>query len=237
MLRMSDVRWASLRRSLRWFAAEFLVVLAGVLAAFAVNAWWEHRQDRAAEQAALRELDNALAADIADLQADMAEYAKLAHGDSVLVDRFDRGLGYTDSILPAFNTLTIYRTHVANSAAFESLKSRGLALISDDSLRLALIDFYAERTAGVALGNATNTEIVQKLVWPYYLTHVKLPSGKFSVPATIRTNYSALSSDSYFRILLQHQSQAVREVLLTYAEALKRAEALRLAVGARIAHA
>ncbi|MDQ6872419.1 MAG: hypothetical protein M3037_10475 [Gemmatimonadota bacterium] len=223
-----------MRRSLRWFSAEFLVVLAGVLAAFAVNAWWEHRQDRAAEQAALRELDNALAADIADLQDDMSEYSKLGHGDSVLIDRFDRGLGYSDSILPAFNALTIFRTHVANSAPFESLKSRGLALISDDSLRLQLIDFYAERTAGVALVNATNTEIVQKLLWPYYLSRVKVPRGKMSVGATIRANYSTLASDSYFRNLLLHQSQSVQQALSSYANALKRAQALRLAVEAHI---
>ncbi len=209
-------------------------MLAGVLAAFAVNAWWEHRQDRAAEQAALRELDNALAADIADLQDDMSEYSKLGHGDSVLIDRFDRGLGYSDSILPAFNALTIFRTHVANSAPFESLKSRGLALISDDSLRLQLIDFYAERTAGVALVNATNTEIVQKLLWPYYLSRVKVPRGKMSVGATIRANYSTLASDSYFRNLLLHQSQSVQQALSSYANALKRAQALRLAVEAHI---
>jgi hypothetical protein len=232
---MSDLSWPSLQRKLRWFAAEFLVVLAGVLAAFAVNAWWEHRQDRIAEQAALHELDNALAADITDLQKDMSEYSRLAHGDSVLIDRFDRRLGYTDSVLPAFDALTIFRTHVANSAPFESLKSRGLALISDDSLRLALIDFYAESTAGVALGNATNTEIVQKLVWPYYLDRIKLPPGSFSVPNTIRANYPALASDSHFRILLVHQSQAVQQVLQTYADALRRAEGLRSAVEARIA--
>jgi hypothetical protein len=234
MLGMPDLSWPSLRRSLRWFTAEFLVVLAGVLAAFAVNAWWGHRQDRAAEQAALRELDNALAADIADLQDDLGEYAKLAHGDSVLIDRFDRGLGYTDSILPAFNALTIFRTHVANSAPFESLKARGLALISDDSLRLGLIDFYAERTAGVALVNGANTEIVQKLLWPYYLNRIKLPPGKFTVPATIRANFSVLASDSYFRILLLHQMQSVQQALPAYTKALKQARALRVAVEARI---
>lgn len=232
---MPDLTWTSLRRSLRWFTAEFLVVLAGVLAAFAVNAWWGHRQDRSAEQAALRELDNALAADISDLQQDMSEYSRLGHGDSVLIDRFDRGLGYTDSVLPAFNALTIFRTHVANSAPFESLKSRGLALISDDSLRLQLINFYAVRTAGVALVNATNTEIVQKLLWPYYLGRVKVPHGKMSVAATIRANYSALASDSYFRILLLHQSESVQHAVKTYGEALHQAQALRVAVEAHTA--
>jgi hypothetical protein len=107
-------------------------------------------------------------------------------------------------------------------------------LISDDSLRLGLIDFYAERTAGVALENGTNTEIVQKLLWPYYLNRIKLPPGKFTLPATIRANYSGLASDSYFRILLLHQMQSVQQALTAYTEALKRARSLRVAVEARI---
>lgn len=218
------------RRRLRWFAAEFLVVLVGVLAAFAVNAWWSRHEDRIAEQSALRELDSALAADIADLQADMNEYARTLHGDSVLIDRFARRLPYTDSVLPAIDALTVSRTHVANSAPFESLKARGLTLISDDSLRLALVDFYAERTAGVALVNATNTEIVQKLVWPYFLTHVNVHPGRQSTADLVRENYSALASDSYFRILLQHQLSAVKQAMPAYTEALRSARDLRQAV-------
>ena len=72
-------------------------------------------------------------------------------------------------------------------------------------------------------------------VWPYYLDRIKLPPGSFSLPATIRANYPALASDSHFRILLLHQSQAVRPMLVTYANALSRAEALRRAVEARLA--
>jgi hypothetical protein len=51
-----------MRAALRWFAAEFLVVLTGVLVALAMNAWWTDRTDRQRERAALRYL-------VADLQA------------------------------------------------------------------------------------------------------------------------------------------------------------------------
>lgn len=41
---------------LRWFLSEFLVIVAGVLVALAVNAWWQGRQDRQVEIAYLQQL-------------------------------------------------------------------------------------------------------------------------------------------------------------------------------------
>ena len=47
------VNW---RKGTRWFAAEFLVVVTGVLVALALNAWWEARQDQLRERAYLSQL-------------------------------------------------------------------------------------------------------------------------------------------------------------------------------------
>ncbi|HUG98947.1 MAG TPA: hypothetical protein VMQ83_07205 [Gammaproteobacteria bacterium] len=44
------------KRSVRWFAAEFLVVVTGILVALALNAWWQDRQDAAREQVYLQQL-------------------------------------------------------------------------------------------------------------------------------------------------------------------------------------
>lgn len=41
---------------IRWFLAEFLVIVAGVLVALAVNAWWQGREDRQVEAAYLQQL-------------------------------------------------------------------------------------------------------------------------------------------------------------------------------------
>ena len=46
-------RW---RDGARWFAAEFLVVVTGVLVALALNAWWEKRQDIGRENTYLTQL-------------------------------------------------------------------------------------------------------------------------------------------------------------------------------------
>ena len=57
------------RRSARWFAAEFAVVVAGILAALALQAWWQGRQDQNREQAYLHQL-------AADLRATERQVAR-----------------------------------------------------------------------------------------------------------------------------------------------------------------
>lgn len=47
-------------RGLRWFAAEFLVVVTGVLVALALGAWWQDRDNRAREAGYLHQLERDL---------------------------------------------------------------------------------------------------------------------------------------------------------------------------------
>lgn len=49
----ADRRWPA---ALRWFGAEFLVVVTGVLVALALGAWWQERDNRERETAYLQQL-------------------------------------------------------------------------------------------------------------------------------------------------------------------------------------
>lgn len=51
--RLAEIEW---RAKVRWFAAEYLIVVLGVLTAVGINAWWGARQDAAAEARALKRL-------------------------------------------------------------------------------------------------------------------------------------------------------------------------------------
>src|SRR5947209_16341521 len=93
---------------------------------------------------------------------------------------------------------------------------------------------YAESTAGVALVNAASSEIVRTMLWPYYLTHIRVNPGKWQLERTVRDNYPRLSRDSQFRLLLQHQEGVAAQTIQAYARALKEAEDLRSAVRSRL---
>jgi hypothetical protein len=66
------------RDGARWFSAEFLVVVSGVLVALALQAWYNGRQNADAERAYLAQLD-------ADLAATDQALQDALHGDSVIV--------------------------------------------------------------------------------------------------------------------------------------------------------
>lgn len=61
--------WPGLLGRLRWFLAEFLVVVSGVLVALALSSLAQDRRDRVREQAYLQQLSVDLASNVAGLQA------------------------------------------------------------------------------------------------------------------------------------------------------------------------
>lgn len=90
----ADVKLGRLQRtrsSIRWFAAEIIVIVAGVLIALALNAWWQDRQDAESEQVYLRlllrdldqmevDLDELLAFETGRVEAGLAVYDLLSAG-------------------------------------------------------------------------------------------------------------------------------------------------------------
>ena len=69
----AEVRLLGLRfSSLRWFAAELAVVVAGILIAFALQAWWQGRSDRTEERAYLARLEADLRNSIVQLEGQLA---------------------------------------------------------------------------------------------------------------------------------------------------------------------
>lgn len=133
-------RWWDWRPKLRWFAAEIVVVVAGVLIALALNAWWGARQDRAQEQVYLLQL----AADLHETQALLADGDARAVGPDAATRRLYDAF-YAPQRPPRDSLLRwVYRTSwiwpvrpVLGTA--EALVTTGdLALVRDDSLRSAI---------------------------------------------------------------------------------------------------
>lgn len=75
-----------LRGSLRWFFAEFLVVVAGILAAIALNGWYQGRADAASERDYLTFLSRDLQGTLDDL-SDQAAFEQAQVNDGVMVYR------------------------------------------------------------------------------------------------------------------------------------------------------
>lgn len=127
------------------YGFEFLSIFVAVVSAFALNSWKEGRNDLQTEQKILLEIRNGLRKDTLDIRGNIE-----GHKQGIESIRFFRKcitLDNLDSIKQ--DSLSMYyfgltRDFIAvlNTSGFEALKSKGLEIISDDSLRAKIIDLY-----------------------------------------------------------------------------------------------
>lgn len=135
------------RSRARWFVAEILIVVAGVLIALGVNAWWQDLQDEAAEQVYLEQilldLDDTLA------QLDLREVRVEEHHANVhwlLTSWWSPTPPPVDSVLARFTGSYFPAPRPIVGTARSIVASGDLRLIRNDSLRSA-ITTYLDRTS------------------------------------------------------------------------------------------
>ncbi len=130
------------RKNWRIYGFEFLSIFIAVISAFALNNWNNNRRDRNSENKILTEIANGLEKDLVDLKLNMS-----GHKDGLVACNYFRTLFSgqkinSDSILFNYFNLTRDYISIQNVAGYESLKSKGLELIKNDSLRLQIISLY-----------------------------------------------------------------------------------------------
>ncbi len=131
-------------KRIKWkkYGFEFLSIFIAVIAAFALNNWNDNRKANVAESKILAEISNGLAKDIEDVKINIS-----GHENGMKASRFWRDLingekRSLDSIGQYYFDLTRDFISIQNASGYETLKSRGLELIKDDSLRFAIISLY-----------------------------------------------------------------------------------------------
>ncbi len=126
---------------LKRFGFEFLSIFVAVFSAFSLNNWNENRKAQNAEKSILQEISMGLEKDLADLKVNKSghEYGMKACGffKNALSKEMpkDSSFFYYSNILRDF-------VFIQNTAGYETLKSRGLELIQNDSLRSQIISLY-----------------------------------------------------------------------------------------------
>lgn len=130
------------KRNYKKYAFEFLSIFIAVIAAFALNNWNDNRRDHHAETKILTEIKNGLEKDIEDVRINVMGheqgieacqyFSRLIDNDSISLDSFT---------MYYFNLTRDFIT-ILNKSGYESLKSKGLNLLQNDSLRYKIISFY-----------------------------------------------------------------------------------------------
>jgi len=131
-------------KKIEWkkYGLEFLSIFIAVISAFALNNWNDNRRDHEASNKILVEISNGLEKDIEDVKIN-----KGGHEQGILACHFWRNMINgkevdMDSLQQYYLDLTRDYVSIQNISGYESLKSRGLDLIKNDSLRFKIITLY-----------------------------------------------------------------------------------------------
>ena len=234
---IGEVGVAAPRRNLSgfllWAAGEIFVVVAGVLIAFGLNAWWIERATRNEEQTHLR----ALLADFEQnvgLLTDLLEREEQISGASLELLQLARKQPDADAADVSRLINRVFQSQRAEPVldAYEALvNSAGLALIRDEELRSNLAGFvarsadpYYERFADELYMSFT-TRFVGRLQFARLVANDSSPLQP----------YTDLLGDPAFQEHLALRYLIERDVAVDYRERLQAAEAIVEQLEAEIA--
>ncbi len=129
-------------RNLKKYIYEFISVFFAISFAFLLDRWNDNRKERISEKTILTEIYNGLGRDSLDLQGD--EFSiKYNIGAISYFRRIVDGISVDeDSLNSYYFLLTRDFLTVQNTSGYETLKSSGLEIIEDDSLRKSIIELY-----------------------------------------------------------------------------------------------
>jgi hypothetical protein len=124
------------------YTFEFLSIFIAVISAFALTNWNENRNNRNAENKILVEIYNGLEKDLEDIHLN-----EMGHQMGINATNYFRNLlakknVSKDSVLFHYFNLTRDFVSIQNISGYETLKSKGLELIENDSLRTKIISLY-----------------------------------------------------------------------------------------------
>ena len=194
--------------SWKYAIGEITLIVVGVLIALAASDWQGSRADRRTELAILRQLTTSLSSDL-DLLEESIERGKRIDGSgAVLQSYLDSGRPYADTLDSYFGTMFWISSLELNPAAYESLRSQGLGLISSEALRLEIASVYEQAYPRAEREVEAERSSVLNVFRPYLLSRFKDVSfGESATPL----DYDALVADVEFRNALNYRLQIVRQ--------------------------
>ena len=152
----------------RWpeFFIEFILIIAGILAALAIDGWVQDREDRRTERAYLELLRD----DLVDIEGELQRYVEFEKNNlktgttlyrTLEPDNTDRNVF---ELQGGFTDLAGRRTVQINSAAYTDLQSTGnLQVIRNQALRQSIVRYFTQTERTELIIEKNNSALVDNL--------------------------------------------------------------------------
>jgi hypothetical protein len=176
---------------------EIILVVIGILIALSINNWNEKRKYKNLEFVTLIEIQKGLNQALNENKR--AEKANLGTIKSyeILLEHSEKKLPYSELVSVHFRRLMAWQEPDFNYAGFELFKSRGPDLISNDSIKIKLLEIYEEKIQYLVNDhNKTEWNYNNTVMTPFYTDNFEInPQNGIAVP----NDYVALMKNQQFK--------------------------------------
>ena len=218
--------------SQKWpeYLLEILVLIIGIYGAFMLDNWNQQTDRRSKEISMLKNLKNNLQKDTSDLNYNLNRNKEILVSQLIILEFLDQKIDYSDSLSYHFPNALAGTTFVSNEGAFETLKSVGVDLVSNEDLLQNITELYDMR---YEYYNKVNTQYIESwfLSMPTQSQHFKeWKMGQMNLLDTDR-----IQSDASFRYYLGTLTYLNKSFLITICQTtLSHAETLIQQIEAEI---
>ena len=175
---------------------EFILVFLGILIALQVDNWNEERKERKLERVLLSEMRTDLKGDLEDLEYNINFQMGLLYSNQVVLDFLNSELPWHDTLGKHCAQLMGAGIFDTNPAAYESLKTIGIDLIGNDSLRQNITRVYTVVYTHVKANEKMLFNFIFDELYPALSEHLHtIIPREMAVPV----NLDALRQDNSFK--------------------------------------
>lgn len=195
------------RKYLFYAIGEIVLVVIGILIALWVNNLNIKNQQRVDEASILKELKKDFQEDIRDFQIGMRHYKNISTSVDLILESLESTNGYNDSLDKYFARTIAWPISVIHKNSLDVLKSKGLGLISNDSLRKEILYFHG--TVYTSIKNWENYLNRDMYFEEMIKRFDKVEPWKYDKPGEITNgkmkpnNYNALKTDTLYLSILR----------------------------------
>jgi len=198
---------------LRYAIGEIVLVVIGILIALQINNWNEERKSSKLEIKILKELNNDLKTNLAEVDETFNTTNNRQLSTVLIFDYFKNKYPVDDSLKQAFEIINMDGLFNVANTAYKFIENQGVNTLSNDSIRIRITEMYERLLKNIQTREANNWEIVNEELLPLMNQHfVSSPtidsSISFSVEAINKPkDIESLREDAEFRnVLLRLQN-------------------------------
>ena len=171
----------------RYAIGEVLLIVVGVSIALAASSWYENRQLRGDEFAALAQLQATLREDLDRITVEYDTIGRVNQAIGSFVERIETGQLEQPEITTGIRSIGRFVTLNLRYGPYETLKARGIDLISDESLRVKITSLYEDEIPNLVENSIIDRRLSRDRILPSILEWFRMDAAEDWIPKETST--------------------------------------------------